>query len=74
MLAELPRVSPQDDRFDAKMTVLSEIVDHHMKEEERDMFKRAQALGGSRWKSSGARLEAAARGTGARRPLRRARK
>jgi hemerythrin superfamily protein len=66
VLNELPRVSPRDDRFDAKMTVLSEIVDHHVKEEERDMFKRAQALGRERLEELGARLEAAAaRGRGA---------
>jgi hypothetical protein len=60
VLAELPRVSPHDARFDAKMTVLSELVDHHVKEEERDMFKRAQALGRERLEELGARLEAAA--------------
>jgi hemerythrin superfamily protein len=60
VLAELPRVSPQDDRFRAKMTVLSELVEHHVKEEERDMFKRAQALGVDRLQELGARLEQAA--------------
>ena len=30
VLAELPRVSPRDDRFVAKMTVLSELVDQHV--------------------------------------------
>jgi|SRR5262245_43590073 hemerythrin superfamily protein len=29
VLAELPRVSPEDERFEAKMTVLSELVEHH---------------------------------------------
>ena len=60
VLGELPRISPRDDRFMAKMTVLSELVEHHVKEEERDMFKRAQALGKGRLQELGARLEAAA--------------
>ena len=61
VLRELPRINPRDDRFAAKMTVLSELVEHHVKEEERDMFKRAQALGKKRLQELGARLEAAAR-------------
>jgi hemerythrin superfamily protein len=68
VLAELPRVSPRDDRFAAKMTVLSELVEHHVKEEERDMFRRAQGLGTDRLKALGAQLEqAAARHHGERR-------
>jgi hemerythrin-like domain-containing protein len=61
VLRELPRINPRDDRFAAKMTVLSELVEHHVKEEERDVFKRAQALGKKRLQELGARLEAAAR-------------
>jgi hemerythrin superfamily protein len=60
VLEELPRIDPRDDRFEAKMTVLSELVEHHVKEEEDDMFKRAQALGKNRLEELGARLEAAA--------------
>lgn len=45
VLAELPRVNPEDERFEAKMTVLSELVDHHVEEEEKEMFKLAQKLG-----------------------------
>ena len=43
VLAELSRVSPPDDRFVAKMTVLSEVTDHHVQEEEHGMFKRPDA-------------------------------
>ena len=60
VLAELPRVNPRDDRFVAKMTVLSELVDHHVKEEESDMFKRAQALGVKRLTELGEQLVKAA--------------
>jgi hypothetical protein len=45
MLVELPQVDPQDERFEAKMTVLSELVEHHADEEEEEMFKTAQKLG-----------------------------
>ena len=45
VLAELPKVDPQDERFEAKMTVLSELVQHHVEEEESEMFKLAEKLG-----------------------------
>ena len=45
VLAELPKVDPQDERFEAKMTVLSELIEHHVEEEESEMFKLAEKLG-----------------------------
>ena len=45
VLAELPQVDPEDERFEAKMTVLSELVEHHADEEEKEMFKLANKLG-----------------------------
>jgi len=44
VLKELPQVDVEDERFDAKMTVLSELVQHHVEEEEKEMFKLAQKL------------------------------
>ena len=38
VLAELPKVDPEDERFAAKMTVLSELVLHHAEEEEDELF------------------------------------
>ncbi|MFJ9824605.1 hemerythrin domain-containing protein [Streptomyces sp. NPDC101160] len=38
MLSELAGLDPADERFDAKMTVLTENVRHHVEEEERDWF------------------------------------
>ena len=38
VLAELPKVDPEDERFAAKMTVLSELVLHHAEEEESELF------------------------------------
>ena len=37
-LSELAGLSPSDERFDAKVTVLMESVRHHVKEEESDLF------------------------------------
>jgi hemerythrin superfamily protein len=36
--AALEDLSPDADRFDAKVAVLSELVRHHVKEEEKDLF------------------------------------
>lgn len=38
MLSELQGLDPQDERFDAKVTVLIENVRHHVKEEEDEWF------------------------------------
>ena len=57
VLAELPRVNPEDERFEAKMTVLSELVEHHADEEEKEMFKTAQKLGKAELESLGAQME-----------------
>jgi hypothetical protein len=44
VLHELPRVDPEDERFHAKMTVLKELIEHHVEEEESEMFKLARKL------------------------------
>ncbi len=41
MLSELTGLDPQDERFDAKMTVLIENVRHHVEEEEKEWFPRS---------------------------------
>src|ERR1700694_3286579 len=41
VLKELPQVDPEDERFEAKMKVLSELVEHHADEEEEEMFPTA---------------------------------
>jgi hemerythrin superfamily protein len=46
LIAEIEASSPDDDYFDAKVTVLSEMVKHHVKEEEKrgeGMFAKAKA-------------------------------
>ena len=37
-LAELERMGPDDERFDAKVKVLSELILHHAEEEEQELF------------------------------------
>ena len=42
LIAELKDLEPSDDTFKAKFTVLGELVKHHVKEEEAEMFPQAQ--------------------------------
>ena len=56
VLAELPKVDPEDERFEAKMTVLKELIEHHVEEEESEMFKLAQKLGSEELKELGERM------------------
>jgi hypothetical protein len=62
VLAELPQVDPEDERFEAKMTVLEELVQHHVEEEEKEMFKSAEKLGRERLEELGDELESRAEG------------
>lgn len=41
LIAELEDTDQEDDHYDAKFTVLGELVVHHIKEEEGEMFKHA---------------------------------
>src|SRR6266542_2930787 len=41
-LSELEKMDPEDERFDAKVTVLIESVRHHVKEEEQDLFPKVR--------------------------------
>jgi hemerythrin-like domain-containing protein len=42
ILAELPKLDPAAENFEAKMTVLKELVEHHVEEEEKEMFPMAE--------------------------------
>jgi hemerythrin superfamily protein len=59
LIAELGRMSPSDEQFDAKATVLKENVEHHAKEEEDDLFPKAEdILGDDGLRELGARMRA----------------
>ena len=63
VLAELPQVDPEDERFAAKMTVLSEMVEHHADEEEDEMFPMCEKkLGKERLQQLGEQMERMAGG------------
>lgn len=42
LIAQLENMDSEDDLYDAKVTVLGEQIDHHVKEEEGDMFPKAK--------------------------------
>jgi hemerythrin superfamily protein len=42
LIAQLEDASPDDDLYDAKVSVLGEQIDHHVKEEEGEMFPKAK--------------------------------
>lgn len=61
VMAELPQVDPAADTFEAKMTVLKELIEHHVEEEEGEMFPMAdKKLGAERSKELGAQMAAQA--------------
>jgi hypothetical protein len=42
LVRQLQTMQPSDDLYDAKVTVLGEYIDHHVEEEEKEMFKKAK--------------------------------
>ncbi len=42
LIAQLQNMTPDEDLYDAKVTVLAEQIQHHVKEEEEDMFPKAR--------------------------------
>jgi hemerythrin superfamily protein len=64
LIAQLEDASPDDDLYDAKVTVLGEQINHHVKEEEGEMFPKAkkakvdsEALGAAMLKRKTALME-----------------
>ena len=59
LLAELDVLQPDDERYNAKVTVLCEYLMHHVKEEEKEMFPEAQKrLSSKRLAALGEEVEA----------------
>ena len=42
LVTQLERMSPGDDHYDAMVSVLAEYVDHHVKEEQEEIFPKAR--------------------------------
>jgi iron-sulfur cluster repair protein YtfE (RIC family) len=42
LLGEISKLRPEDEQYDAKITVLQENIEHHVKEEEGEMFPDAR--------------------------------
>ncbi|MES2319147.1 MAG: hemerythrin domain-containing protein [Pseudomonadota bacterium] len=45
LIAQILEMAPTEDLFDAKVKVLSELIEHHVEEEEGDMFPKARKAG-----------------------------
>ena len=44
LIAQIMEMDPGDDLYDAKVKVLSEMIEHHVEEEEKEMFPKARKL------------------------------
>jgi hemerythrin-like domain-containing protein len=42
IIAQMKKLSPSDENYDAKFTTLKENVEHHIEEEEKEMFPEAE--------------------------------
>ena len=45
LIAQIDALSGKEELFDAKVTVLGEMIEHHVEEEEAEMFRQAKASG-----------------------------
>ena len=58
LLADLLKMSPDDEKFDAKVKVLKEQIEHHVEEEETELFPKVRAdLDASTLEMLGAQME-----------------
>ena len=56
MMDELKGLDPTDERYDAKFKVLMENVEHHIEEEEGEMFPEAEEVLGERLERIGQQM------------------
>jgi iron-sulfur cluster repair protein YtfE (RIC family) len=45
LIAQLDEMDPDEELYDAKVKVLSEQIEHHVEEEEKDMFPKVKKMG-----------------------------
>jgi hemerythrin superfamily protein len=57
LIEELKTLHPKDERFDAKLTVLMENVEHHIEEEEGELFPEAEGILGDAIDDLGAQMK-----------------
>jgi hemerythrin-like domain-containing protein len=57
LMDELKSLDPKDERYDAKFTVLMENVEHHIEEEEGEMFPEAEEVLGERLERLGTQMQ-----------------
>ena len=57
LMQEIKQLDPSDERFEAKMTVLIENVEHHIEEEEKEMLPDAKKKLGKDVEALGDRME-----------------
>jgi hemerythrin superfamily protein len=57
MIAKIKRIKGRDETLEAKVTVLKEMVEHHVKEEESTMFDEARKVLGKRLDALGAEMQ-----------------
>ena len=57
LIEELKELDPKDERYDAKFTVLMENVEHHIEEEEDELFPEAEDVIGDAIEDLGAQMK-----------------
>jgi hemerythrin-like domain-containing protein len=57
LIEELKALDPKDERYDAKFTVLMENIEHHIEEEEDELFPEAEDVLGDEIEELGAQMK-----------------
>jgi hemerythrin-like domain-containing protein len=57
LIAKIKRITGPDETLEAKVTVLKELVEHHVKEEESEMFSEARSVLGANLDALGEEMQ-----------------
>jgi len=57
-LGRLVKTDPSDDSFDARVTALKELIEHHVEEEEKELFPKVEKALGNELLALGERMKA----------------